>query len=202
MKKSQVYFIMYIVLITELLVIITERDELHEKEQEVKQKMVLAIAEQYKRPISLIIPTPTTTKEVNADTVVVAMTTLGLVSDAEKQNVKYFVRQTSRAGAPVNEPLPGGQIQNNGKQGSYLLESSGDGNAIFIIFKPNRPGDYSYTAYCTVDRVLPDYLPEFLLEELKKAIGEDLKEARSADASFTIKITATNEFGAARPGLD
>lgn len=202
MKKSQVYFIMYIVLITELLVIISERDELHEKEQEVKQKMVLAIAEQYKRPISLIIPSPTTTKEVNADTVVVAMTTLGLVSDAEKKNVKYHVSQTTRGAAPVNDALPAGGLSNNGKQGSYLLESSDDGNAKFIVFKPNRAGEFSYSAYCTVERVLPDYLPEFLLEELKKAIGADLQEARSAPVQFTIKITATNEFGAARPGLD
>lgn len=202
MKKSQVYFIMYIVLITELLVVITERDELHEKEQQVKAKMVKSIAEQYKRPITLVIPNPNTTKEINGDSVIVAMTPLGLVSDEEKKEVKFFVNLVSKGGDPIGS-FPAGGLSEGITANGYQIVKTDDGNARFIVLKPGRAGDFVFSAYCQVTRILPSYLPQFLLDELKKEIGT-LSDAKSEPVNFTIKVTAANkgDVDYVRPSLD
>jgi hypothetical protein len=47
---------MYLVLIVELLIVITERDELEEKETLIRDKMLNTLVESYKQPLILSIP--------------------------------------------------------------------------------------------------------------------------------------------------
>ena len=50
---KMLYFVLYIVLITELLIVITERDELEEVEKNIRTNMLGSIAASYKAPITL-----------------------------------------------------------------------------------------------------------------------------------------------------
>ena len=46
-NKNVVYFVLYIVILTELLIVITERDELEEVEHQIRDKMLTTLAKMY-----------------------------------------------------------------------------------------------------------------------------------------------------------
>jgi hypothetical protein len=187
MKKSQVYFIMYIVLITELLIVITERDELMEKEDMIKKKMISSIADQYKRDIELTAPIPYSEWQIGTDSVKIPLSATGLVSDEEKNSAVYSI--ISEGGkSPGGGAFPG-ELKSDSPSGAYSIVKDINGNATFEVTKVTGVGDYEFSAVLTVKRQLPTYLPGFLLEELKKASGfKEGAEVKTKPIKFKMKV--------------
>ncbi len=186
MKKNMVYFVLYIVLISELLMVIVERDDLLDQEEAIRDKMLATIAESYKKPVLLNIP------EINSDYSIksgkqepkkVVMTPIGLVSNKEKANVHYLITLDPKSkSTPVGWPKTG--ITDETKNDKYFIVKNQDGSAIFNALL-KRPGKYTFNAQFHVKRELPDYLPDFLIESLKEMVGSNL-EAVSPTVAFTI----------------
>ena len=136
-NKNVVYFIMYVVLITELLIVITERDELEEKEHAVRDKMLASIAKSYAQPVILFLPVKEATYNVKSkDPSKTILTPLGLVSSGEKQSVVYHidVAEESRR-TPPNWP-DGGITSDNGTD-LYNIQKNTDGSALFLATLKN-----------------------------------------------------------------
>lgn len=187
MKKSQVYFIMYIVLITELLVVILERDHLMEKEHEIKKKMVSSIADQYKRDVELSAPIPYSEWQIGTDSVQIPVNATGLVSDEEKKSAVYQIKSDGNRG-PGGGAFPA-LLTSDAPSGPYSIIKDKNGNASLMIAKATGIGDYEFTVTMKVKRQLPTYLPGFLLEELKKASGfKDGAEVTTKPVKFKIKV--------------
>ncbi len=187
MKKSQVYFIMYIVLITELLVVILERDHLMEKEHQIKKKMVSSIADQYKRDVELNVPIPYSEWQINTDSVKIPINATGLVSDEEKKAAVYKISSEGNKG-PGGAAFPA-SLTSTEVDGPYTIIKDENGSASLLIKKASAIGEYEFTATMTVKRQLPTYLPGFLLEELKKASGfKDGAEVTTKPVKFKIKV--------------
>ncbi|MBN8546959.1 MAG: hypothetical protein J0L60_12580 [Ignavibacteria bacterium] len=196
MKKSQVYFIMYIVLITELLIVITERDELMEKEEQIKIKMISSIADQYKRDIELTAPIPYSEWQIGTDSVKIPISATGLVSDEEKKSSVYVVKSDGGK-SPGSGAFPS-ELTSASPAGPYSIVKDVNGNATIEILKVTSIGEYEFTAYLKVKRQLPTYLPAFLLEELKKASG--FKEGQEVTTKpVKIKIKVKTEPPAQQP---
>jgi len=184
MKKNMVYFVLYIVLISELLMVIVERDDLLDEAEAVRDKMLATIAESYKKPVMLIIPEKFSDYNIkNKEPKKVVMTPIGLVSEKEKQNVIYFV-DVSKESKNIPPKWPKGGITSEQTDGKYFIKKNPDGSAIFNALL-TTPGVYTFTAYFKAKRELPGYLPDFLQEELKTMIGEHI-EAVSPKVDFTI----------------
>ncbi|MCF8435407.1 MAG: hypothetical protein K9G57_01060 [Ignavibacteriales bacterium] len=185
MKKSMVYFILYVVLIVELLIVITERDELEEKEHEIRDKMIVQLAQNYKQPVFLQIPQSESTYNIGSkEPHKIIMTPVGLSSSEEADFVEYFI---DIAPSSRNRPAgwPQGGISLSSGTNDFKIQK-GQGNAIFLgQFKSG--GDYSFVAYCQVDRQLPTYLTTELLHMLKEEIGEQQK-AVSEKEKFLVSV--------------
>ncbi len=186
MKKNMVYFVLYIVLISELLMVIVERDDLLDQEEAIRDKMLVTIAESYKNPVLLNVPevkSDYSIKRKNPVPKKVFMTPIGLVSDKEKENVQYtIILDPKSKNVPPAWPKDG--IDNKTKNDKYFITKNKDGSAVFNALI-TRPGVYSWVAKFSVKRELPSYLPDFLQEELKKMIGDNLF-AKSAPVTFTV----------------
>ncbi|MBU0561270.1 MAG: hypothetical protein KJ799_16830 [Bacteroidetes bacterium] len=190
-NKNMVYFILYIVLITELLIVITERDELMEVEKVIRDKMVTTLALNYQQDVILSIPTKTSDYNIRPDNFhSVVMIPLGVTSDKEKDNSEYFIDidETSKT-KPSDWPNGGISLENS--TDNYKLVKEG-GNAIFTA-KFTQPGTYVFTAFCKVERILPDYLPKNLLEYLEKQVGEEHLHKKSIPELF--EVTAKRQGG-------
>ncbi len=183
MKKNMVYFVMYIVLITELLIVITERDDLQEAENQIRDKMLNTLAQIYKKPILLSIPELYSDYNLgNKTPKKVVMTPLGLYSDQEKKNVTFYIDVAPKSPKPLG--WPEGGITNKDSTKYFKIKKEG-GNAIFVA-QFRKPGKYKFHAYCEVQRVLPEYLPEHLLKELKKQIGNTNLHQKSNTVEFVV----------------
>lgn len=169
MKKNQVYFVLYIVLITELLIVIQERDFLEAAEREIRDKMLTTIAAIYVKDVYLTIPqkeSDYTLGSKNPNTV--QINAVGLYSDEEKQNIIY---KLDVEGKDKPKDWPNGGISNGFSNDYYNLNVL-DGNAIFESKIPNT-GDFNFVVIATVERILPTYLPEHLLVELKHQMEKE-----------------------------
>jgi len=179
-KKNMVYFVLYIVLITELLIVITERDELQEVEHQIRDKMISTLAEMYRTPIVLSVPDKFSDYNLaSKEPKRVVFTPIGLNSEEEKKNVKYFISMVEGSKAPRS--WPEGGVSTDNQTENFLIQNE-DGNAVFVADFKNA-GKFKFAVKCIVQRVLPDYLPEKLLKELKKDIGEAnlLQESEPVD---------------------
>jgi hypothetical protein len=187
MKKNMVYFVMYLVLIVELLIVITERDELEEKEVLIRDKMLNTLVESYKQPLILSIPQRTSDYDLaSKDPIKVVLTPAGLVSDAEKEHLKFYVNiDKSSKSIPAGWPSKG--ITLSDSTSHYKLHRE-NGNAV-LVADFSKDGDYKFVAYCTVVRQFPEYLPEYLLDALSEKVGE-FKTATSGTEKFEIKVKA------------
>lgn len=183
MKKNMVYFVLYIVLITELLIVITERDELQEVEHQIRDKMISTLAEMYRTPIILSVPDKFSDYNLaSKEPKRVVFTPIGLNSEEEKKNIKFFIVMAE--GSKVPRGWPEGGISSENQTEYFKIESE-DGNAVFVADFQN-PGKFVFSVRCVVDRVLPDYLPEKLLEELKHEIGEANLHQESEPVEFVV----------------
>lgn len=186
MKKNMIYFVMYLVLIVELLIVITERDELDEKEHLIRDKMLSTLAESYKQPLVLTIPqrySDFSLKSKNSLRVVLAPA--GLANEKEKENLEFFVDIDKKSKTKPNGWPKGGLTLNNSSKNFKLIRE--DGNAILIAnFK--KEGIFRFTAYCQLEHQFPDYLPQYLMDSLKVRVGE-FKVAKSNSEKFTVKAS-------------
>ncbi len=197
---KMLYFVLYVVLITELLIVITERDELEESELAIRQNMLGSIAASYKAPISL----SSTPKFLDYNVAgegqheaTVVLSVNGLVSDEEKAAVEYTV--SVAPGSKVPDGWPSGGISTGKGNGKYKLEKNEDGSAKFLATIASE-GDYKFSTYCEVERKWPGYLEKTaLLDSLKVMVGS-LKKAKSNVETFT--ISAKRQGGVKKKGAE
>lgn len=166
--------------------VIVERDELIAQEEIIRNKMLATIAEQYKEPLLLNVPEKKSDYSINQDSPkIVVMNPLGLVSDNEKKKVQYTVK-LSRESRNIPNEFPNGGLTNKTTNKKYFLKVNEDGTAEFNgMF--SSPGEYVFEAQFFVDRELPNYLPDFLLKELQKMVGENLN-GKSKVVQFTVNV--------------
>ncbi len=175
---------MYLVLITELLIVITERDELDEKEHLIRDKMLVTLAESYKQPLLLAIPQRTSDYNLKSkEPLRVVLTPAGLVSDAEKKNLQFFIDIDKKSKTkPKNWPKNGISLKDSTKYFKLIREN---GNAVLVAnFK--KAGKYKFNAFCMVEREFPKYLPQYLLDSLLIRVG-GFKLAKSNYEQFEVK---------------
>lgn len=199
MKKSLVYFILYLVLLTELLVVITERDEYEEAQKEVRSKMLSSMAASYKSPLLLAIPQAKTDFNLGDPEnkeVVVVLTPIGLVSDEEKKSVEFYVDVAPGSPKPAGWPSDGLTVTSGNETFQIVRGEDGNGK---LVGKIETAGDFQFKAYCKVERQLPSYLPHFLLQALKDMVGEQ-KTAKSPVESFS--ISAKRQGGKVSKGIE
>lgn len=186
MQKNMIYFVMYLVLIVELLIVITERDELDAKESLIRDKMLNTLAEAYKQPLVLTIPQRTSDYNLKSkEPLKVVLTPIGVVSTSEKKNLEFFINIDKKSRyKPVGWPKGGLTINNSTKNFKLIKEN---GNAVFVAnFK--KEGRYKFTAYCQLEHEFPDYLPQYLLDSLKVRVGE-FKVAKSNIEKFSVRAS-------------
>jgi hypothetical protein len=197
---KMLYFVLYVVLITELLIVITERDELEESEMAIRNNMLGSIAASYKAPISLsstpkLLDYNVVTEGEHEATIVLSIT--GLVSDEEKAAVVYYV--SVAPGSKVPDAWPSGGITSDKGNGKYKLIKNEDGSAKFLATISSE-GDYKFSTYCEVDRKWPGYLENTpLMDSLKVMVGS-LKRAKSNIETFT--ISAKRQGGVKKKGAE
>jgi len=190
-KGYKVYFVLYIVLVVELLAVIQERDILQQMEEEIRDKMITTIAEVYKKDLVLNIPEKFSeftlgTKTANA----IAMNVVGLYSKAEQDNIQATLNIAPKSKKPRNWPDKGITL---GFENKYYKFFKDKGNLIFESKIPNS-GKFTFVAECNVLRVLPDYLPDHLMTELKNQIGDTNLNQKTKPENFTIKVKARSKF--------
>ena len=197
---KMLYFVLYVVLITELLIVITERDELEESELAIRTNMLGSIAASYKAPISLSSTPKFLDYNVAGEgeheaTIVLSVT--GLVSDEEKAGVVYYVNVAP--GSKMPDAWPSGGISSVSGNGKYKLVKGEDGAAKFLA-TISAEGDYKFSTYCEVERKWPGYLEKTaLLDSLKVMVG-NLKKAKSNTEVFT--ISAKRQGGVKKKGAE
>ena len=197
---KMLYFVLYIVLIVELLIVITERDDLEEVEKNIRTHMLGSIAQSYKLPV-VISATPkisdyNVAAEEGRDATVV-LSVQGLVSDEEKAKLKFFVEIVP--GSKTPDGWPSGGIGTDNQNGKYRLTQNENGTAKFLA-KLTAEGDYKFSAYCKVDRKFPGYLDDTpLLDTLKLMVG-NLTTAESNHDTFT--ISAKRQGGVKKKGAE
>ncbi len=185
MAKANVYFVMYLVLLSELITIITERDILTKHEIKVKKKLIESIGNSYKNPVFVNAQQGVTWvigSETPADVII---NNVGLVSDQEKKNVKYTVDVDGNAPAGWQGPLT-----NNEKKGNFelvFIPQKGDAE-----FKGNftSEGKYKFMVTMEVERVLPDYLIGKTKTELEKIVAD--KKFQKATTTFSVDVSKKN----------
>lgn len=198
---KMLYFVLYIVLITELLVVITERDELQDNEKLIQQKLIGSIANSYKLPFSLnVTPRQTDYNLGNEDKheATIVFETAGLVSDAEKEGVLYTVKVAPGSKAPEGFPASG-VSSDDGAKGVFKIIKE-NGNAKFQA-KFFAEGDYKFIVQAHAKRILPDYLTPNLLELLKEKIGDETaldKQVNSNEVTFS--VSAKRQGGVKKAG--
>lgn len=181
-----IYFVMYLVLIVELLIVITERDELDEKEHLIRDKMLNTLAESYKQPLVLTIPQRTSDYNLKStDPLKVVLAPVGLASQAEKKKLEFFVDLDEKSiSKPRGWPSNGITLNDSIKDFRLIRE---DGNAV-LIAKFNAEGTYKFKAYCQLEREFPDYLPQYLMDSLTVRVGK-FKTAKSNTEGFVVKAS-------------
>ncbi len=183
MKKNMVYFILYVVLITELLIVITERDELDEAQESVRKEMLRTI---YKEDVALKVANSIDYEIKKDNKFNVIITATGLVSEMEKANIVYKIKVS-----PNSKVRPTGfpdELNTNSVSGLYVIERDSSGNASFQgAF--DREGDYIFTVVAEVKRVAPTYMMAIpgLVQEFEKMMKEDNKlEVTTKPETFVI----------------
>lgn len=190
MKKNMVYFVLYIVLITELLIVIQERDILVEAEEKIKENLIASLAESYTQDLILSIPDDYSTHNLKkSSSTNVAMIPIGVISESEKKRLEYYVKLAEDS--PEPRGWPGDELSLNNGNNNFKLEKR-NGNAVFISDFSNS-GTFEFIAYCKVERNIPDYITGELLEYFKEKVGvegEDVETEiikQSGDEKFTIE---------------
>lgn len=172
MNKRRVpfYFVLYLVVLVELLAVIIERDstelELQARLNEYAtiQDSIIAL---YSRPIILDVQEETDWLISRRDSAHVLISVSNLHTLDEKAGVQYYI-----------SPYEEGNYYN-----VIIDKETGNGN---FYFKTNRSSTYNFDVYCKLRRILPRYLPDIIVEGIYAKIGVDYK-ATSDTVTFKVK---------------
>ena len=168
--KVPFYFVLYLVVLVELLAVIIERDstelELQARLNEYAtiQDSVISL---YSLPILLDVQEETEWLISTKDSVHIIVSVTNLHTPEEKTGVQYYV------------------ISDNKNIYYNVVPDKKTGNGNFY-FKTTKNGTYTFGIYCKLRRQLPRYLPEIILDGIYEKVGTDFK-ATSDTVNFTIK---------------
>ncbi len=201
-KGVMIYFVLYIVLITELLVVITERDDLHEEEQQIMNGLAGHVRQTLDQSLRIDIPMEAISQAVDPATgksrFDITLIPKGLVSEVEQKNIQYFV-------SIPDGPKPRGweenfslnSIDQYSEEAKFKLHKQSDGfGKLEVLLDRNDPRSINFQAYFTVNRNLPSYidslpvLKRFVLKGLDPNLSDkyvnNLDET-SKEVTFTIR---------------
>ncbi len=172
MIKSKVpfYFVLYLVVLVELLAVIIERDSTElELQARLNEYATIqdSIISLYSQPILLDVQEETDWLISSKDSVHILISVSNLHSLEEKSGVQYYIT-TNDEGNYYNV---------------FVDKTTGNGN---FYFKTNKNGIYNFDVYCKLRRQLPRYLPDIIIEGIFAKIGTDYK-ATSDTVSFRVK---------------
>lgn len=185
--KISFYFVLYLVVLVELLAVIIERDnselELKErlKEFEAIQDSVIA---SYSEPIYINVQEVTDWLITSPrDSLHILITVTNLQTPEEKEGVRYLFIQND--------------ISDEGLQNFNIIVDKKTGNGNFY-FRSGRAGTFDFNVFCFVRRKLPRYLPAIIREGIARRIGNEFN-AFSDTVNFKINARIqTRDFD--RPG--
>ncbi len=172
MTRSKVpfYFVLYLVVLVELLAIIIERDSTElELQARLNEYATIqdSIISLYGQSIVLDVQEKTDWLISSKDSAHVLISISNLHTLGEKAGVQYFI--------------------NSNKEGNYynvyVDKKTGNGN---FYFKTNKNGTYNFDVFCKLRRQLPRYLPDIIIEGIIAKVGTDYI-ATSDTVSFKIK---------------
>jgi len=181
MSKNKVpfYFVLYLVVLVELLAVIIERDnneqELKErlKEYETIQDSVISL---YRQPILLTVQEETDWLVSYRDSLHILISASNLQTPEEKSGVKYYVK-----------------IRSNENNVYYnVITDPITGNAHFYL-RTSSAGNFTFDAYCLVSRKFPKYLPDIVLQGIFNKIGNDFTvSSDTVDFNVHTKVQLQN----------
>ncbi len=173
-RKVSFYFVLYLVVLVELLAVIIERDnselELKKRlsEYETIQDSIIA---SYNEPISLTVQKSTDWLITNQnDSLHLIISVSNLQTAEEKASVRYYF---------VDDK----QNENTTSRYSIFTDKK-TGNGHFY-FKSNSSGTSYFNVYCLVQRKFPKYLPDIILEGIAQKVGDQFN-VRSDTVDFKI----------------
>ncbi|MGD8307602.1 MAG: hypothetical protein PVF17_13175 [Ignavibacteria bacterium] len=173
-KKYRVpfYFVLYLVVLVELLLVVIERDS---TETELKERLAEYVTIQdsvislYTQPIILEIKRNNEWTISNNDSLHLVVTVSNLQTPEEKASVEYY----------INAP----EENNRNYHRVVTDKKTGFGN---FYFKTNRYGTYSFDVYCKLKRQLPRYLPQVIIDGIYSKVGADFISV-SDTVNFKVK---------------
>jgi len=127
--KSSFYFVLYLVVVVDLLAVVTERDY-----------WLDSIVRSYEKPLSLSVPATNHWVTSRDDSVLILVSDLH--NDEEKSNLKYFAKSLEPQSVP-------------GEYSEHPRVDPVTGNGTFVG-KFLEPGEYSFGLWAELSRHLPD----------------------------------------------
>lgn len=172
MNRSKVpfYFVLYLVVLVELLAVIIERDSTElELQARLNEYATIqdSIISLYSRPILLDVQEETDWSISSKDSAHVLISVSNLHTLEEKSGVQYYINANDE-----------GNYYN-----VFVDKTTGNGN---FYFKTNKNGIYNFDVYCKLRRQLPRYLPDIIIDGIFAKVGTDYK-ATSDTVNFKVK---------------
>jgi len=170
--KVPFYFVLYLVVLVELLLVIVERDN---TEKELKDRLAEyatiqdSVIAMYSKPILLDIEEETDWVISGRDSLHLIVSVTNLQTPEEKADVKYFIST--------------GNDENDSYHKLVTDKKTGNGN---FYFRTNKNGTYNFNVFCSLRRQLPRYLPQVILDGIFEKVGTDFKTS-SDTVNFKIK---------------
>lgn len=158
-KKISFYFVLYLVVLVELLAVIIERDE---SELELKARLREyetiqdSVISSYSQPILLTVQEVTNWLIMGRDSLHIVISVSNLQTPEEKAGVRYFFIDDKTNSIRSLDFL--------------IITDKKTGNGHFY-FKPKNAGTFNFNVFCLVRRKLPKYLPAVILEGIIAKIG-------------------------------
>ena len=155
--KIPFYFVLYLVILVELLLVIVERDSTeHELKARLAEYATIqdSVISLYSKPIVLNVQEEKEWLISQRDSVHIIISVSNLQTPEEKSAVKYFITP---------------EKTNQGEYFNIMTDrNTGNGN---FYFKTNKTGTYNFSVYCTLKRQLPSYLPKIILNGIYEKVG-------------------------------
>lgn len=179
MKKNLIYFVLYLLVLAELLLVINERDELLAKEKEIQQKLINEFVELYLTEPQIYLPQKkfedNVIKGKRESATSIPFTVKGITED-ERYGTKYFVKVAPNENDRLNFPSSWPEANDSVLQSDNFVEDMfyvDDSSKIMMNFMAHLPqGKYGFDIYCSVNRDVPSFLNEDLRAKLREKIQE------------------------------
>ena len=173
--KISFYFVLYLIVLVELLAVIIERDT---SEQQTKSRLSQyesvtdSLVKMYQQPILVSVQKQTNWTITRTDSLGILISVSELQSASEKERVRFHLKLK-------DSDLPWSS--------NHVVLDKRTGNGSFY-FNERKPGEYTYNVYCTVRRDIPKYLPNIVYNQIAKKLGENF-EVSSDTVHFLIKAS-------------